>query len=235
MPPPDGSPLHAGFPTTCWTRLCERDARPEALETLAARYWPAVVAWLARGVARDEHEARDLAQGFFVHVAESGLLDKADRRRGRFRAFLKTALRNWTASEARKLRSEARGGALRFVPLDDPRVDEVPEELAPDDALDAAWRAALVRGALERTRARLEARGHAVRYLVFHAYHVGGEAALDYAALAARHGISRVDVSNHLARAKAAFREELRALVLETVGNDEDLRAELAWLIEGAG
>jgi hypothetical protein len=41
-----------------------------------------------------------------------------------------------------------------------------------------------------------------------------------------------VDVSNHLALAKNRYRAHLRSAVLETVGGDEELRAELAWLLE---
>ena len=228
------------FPSTCWTRLQSREEQgAEALRTLAARYWPAVVAWLQRGLAREpalnEDQARDAAQGFFVWVLETGFLDKADPARGRFRAFLKTALRRFVASSDRRERAAKRGGSLRFVPLatqDGEALELASAETSPDQALDAAWRATLISGALERTRERLEERGQFQRYQIFHAYHIQAADGEDYSTLAQRFGVSRVDVSNHLARAKNLFREELRSLVLETVGTEEDLRVELGWLFE---
>lgn len=231
--------LPAGtFPSTCWSRLAAGQAGEEeagrALETLAARYWPAVVAWLARGPAASEEEARDLAQGFFVQVLETGFLSKADPRKGRFRVFLKSSLRNFVASRSRETAAAKRGGGRRFVPLHDDEGRTLPiasHAQGPDEALDDAWRGELIEGALAATRARLVERGQLLRYQVFHAYHVEGTED-DYEALAARHGITRTDVSNHLARAKALFREELRNRVLDTVGSDEELRAELAWLLE---
>lgn len=245
MPPEKDAapPPAASFPTTCWSRLAAGESRAnQALETLAARYWPAVVAWLMRGPARDEEEARDLAQGFFVHVLETDFLAKADPNRGRFRAFLKGALKNWVTSRAREALAQKRGGGRRFVPMQDgdrglegeagDLLSIASEAPGPDEALDAVWRAELIAGALASTRERLIERDQLQRFEVFRAYHVEGTGE-DYEALAERFAISRTDVSNHLARAKALFREELRSRVLETVGSDEDLRAELEWLFQG--
>jgi RNA polymerase sigma-70 factor (ECF subfamily) len=227
------------FPSTCWTRLRSReDGGAQALRTLAEPYWPAVVVWLRRSSPRAEEEAWDLAQGFFLWVLETDFLAKADPERGRFRAFLKTALRHWSLTREREQATARRGGGVRFVPLvsqEGEALDLADPGADPDAALDATWRATMVEAALERMRKRLEEGGHGLRYAIFHAYHVEGlgvrSGGIDYEALAARHGISRVDVSNHLARAKETFRDELRALVHETVGSDEELRAELDWLL----
>ena len=250
-PPPDSAPDSApgpsaplgAFPTTCWSRLAAADSRAgTALEILAARYWPAVVAWLTRGPARNEDEARDLAQGFFVQVLETDFLSKADPSRGRFRVFLKTALRNFVASEARAQSASKRGGDERFVPLERAKnagdnsdgtllyAEIASRAQGPDEALDEVWRAELVASALEAPRQRLNERGQEERYQIFHAFHIEGTGE-DYETLAARFRVSRVDVSNHLTRGKALFREELRSRVLETVGSDDDLRAELTWLL----
>lgn len=56
---------------------------------------------------------------------------------------------------------------------------------------------------------------------------------LDYAAVAARHGVTRVDVSNYLMHAKRRYRATLRDLVAETVTDAGALRDELDWLLGG--
>ncbi len=47
-------------------------------------------------------DSQDLTQQFFVHVLPTDLLAAADRQRGRFRAFLLTALKNFLANEHRR-------------------------------------------------------------------------------------------------------------------------------------
>ena len=55
------------------------------------------------------HEAQDLTQAFFAHLLEKQAIGRADRDRGRFRAFLLTALKNYLANEWDKARTEKRG------------------------------------------------------------------------------------------------------------------------------
>ena len=53
---------------------------------------------------------------------------------------------------------------------------------------------------------------------------------LDYRAVAKRHDLKPLDVSNYLSRAKKRYRAHLKALVLETVHHPDDLEEELHWL-----
>src|SRR5688500_2818259 len=101
-----GLPLHVEFPNTSWTLIdAIRDpAHPqheEASQQLAGRYWPPVYAYL-RWSGKNQHEALDLAQGFFATVVlQRKLFEHADGSRGRLRALVLAALKNYLIDEHR--------------------------------------------------------------------------------------------------------------------------------------
>jgi len=221
------------FPTTIWSEVRPRSGeRSAALEVLARRYQAPAEAFLRAALGLSGEEAHELFQDFFVRVLEGDFLERADPARGRFRAFLKVALRRFWTDELRRRAASKRGGG------EAPRaLDAVPEPAegdaaGPEAALDAAWRAALIDEAFERTRAALERDGRAAQFAVFRDFYLAPGFAPEYRTLAERHGLTTTDVSNFLMRAKRRFREELRALVLDTVRGADDLDGELAWLLE---
>lgn len=239
-PPPR---VPGSFPSTHWTSIDgggDSAARARALEHLARLYWQPIRAYLRAALRKSDEQALDLTQDFFVWTIESGFLAKADRARGRFRAFLKTALRHYVAHADERAAAQRRGGGMSFVSLsaaddEEEALPPLPDGRArmPEEILDETWKSAVVRAAVERTRAELEGDGRAVVFAVFRDWFLADEVELDHRALAERHGISRVDVANYLARSKRAFREHLRDLVRETVGSGPDLEEELAWLTGG--
>jgi RNA polymerase sigma-70 factor (ECF subfamily) len=200
---------------------------------LARRYQGPAEVYLRAALGLSRERAHELFQEFFAWMLASGFLAKAEPARGRFRAFLKLALRRFATDELRKAAAEKRGGGRTALALDEPDAPEVADARAPEPevALDDAWRAALVAEAFARTRAELERTGRAVHFALFHDHYLASGPEPDYRALAARHGVTTTDVSNHLQRAKRVFREALRALVLDTVATPEDLGEELAWVV----
>lgn len=228
------------FPTTRWTLLAGRDAGSEAsraaFEELARRYWRPIAAYVRARWERTDDGAREATQDFFLWMLERGFLDRADPGRGSFRGFVKRSLAHFLQDRARRSAALKRGGGARPAsltgvgdggePADEPAD---PGQPGPEAALDAAWRSELLAQAADALEAELAARGRPAVFAVFRDYYLEDEE-LDYAALAERHGISTVDVSNHLMHAKRRYRALLRSTVLETVGSDEELRAELAWL-----
>ncbi len=226
------------FPSTHWTRLIggagsDPDADRAAFELLARRYFRPIAAYVRARGARDEDEAREATQEFFLWMLEGDFLARLDPSRGRFRGFVKRCLVNFLHDRRRSTGGIRRGGGQRFVALDGDEPLELPDpgERTPEQLLDDMWRRELLARAADETERELVAAGRGVVFAVFRDYFLGNEE-LDYAAVAQRHGISKTDVSNHLARAKQRYRAHLRSAVLETVGGDEDLRAELAWLFE---
>src|SRR5262245_5956878 len=89
----------ASFPTTRWSPVirarspASSEARA-ALEALCSAYWYPLYAFIRRE-GNDPDRAVDLTQEFFARLLERGILASVDRRRGRFRSFLRVACRNF--------------------------------------------------------------------------------------------------------------------------------------------
>jgi RNA polymerase sigma-70 factor (ECF subfamily) len=224
------------FPTTLWSDVrrgvATGSGRDTALSALARRYQAPAEAYLAVALRLSRERAHELFQEFFAWMLASDWLAKAEPGRGRFRAFLKVALRNFATDELRKERAAKRGaGVTESLDLGAAPEPPDPRSPSPEEALDATWRAELVQAAFTRLEQELTASGRAPVFAVFRDYYLASGPEVDYRTLAARHGLSTTDVSNYLQRAKKAYREALRALVLDTVGDASDLGEELAWLV----
>ncbi len=224
-----------GFPSTCWSRIIGPAQGPEApdLDALARAYWRPVHGFIRSFWARPDEDPRDCAQEFFVWMIESGFVAKADPRRGRFRAFLTTSLRNFLRTRERQRQAKKRGGDRVHVPL--PDSENLPETAlaTPEAVLDELWRVELVAQATTALEDELRGERKQVYFDVFRDYYLS-EQDLDYREVAARYGITVSSVSNYLTHAKRRYRSLLRSLVTETVASTEELEQELAWLF-GAG
>ena len=75
-----------------------RDSSHEALAELCQSYWFPVYVFVRRRVA-DAHEAQDLTQEFFARLLEKDYLATVQQGRGRFRAFLRTAVQRFLGKE----------------------------------------------------------------------------------------------------------------------------------------
>ena len=234
----------AFFPTTCWSQVGPGAAgggdgvTDRALERLASRYWRPIRDWLSAELRLERDAAAELTQDFFVWVIESGFLKKADPERGRFRAFLKVALRNYARDANRRATAARRGGGRQFISLEAEDEDEKPFDAAdpnalrPDELLDARWRRDLVQTALQELEKELAATGKSAMFATFRDYFLAASPDVDYRAVAQRNGITVTDVTNWLSRTKKRFREHLLAIVTDTVRDAAALEEELRWLFQ---
>ena len=102
------------FATTRWTMVTAAGAAGDrrsaaALEELCEIYWPPLYAYL-RGRGYPAEQAQDLTQGFFARLLETDAIRSADPARGRFRAFLLTALKRYVINEYERSMTVKRGG-----------------------------------------------------------------------------------------------------------------------------
>ena len=91
------------FLTTHWSVvLAAKDkSSPEsaaALEVLCRAYWYPLYAFVRRQ-GHSPTDAQDLTQEFFARLLAKEYLQAADREKGRFRTFLRVALRRFLANE----------------------------------------------------------------------------------------------------------------------------------------
>ncbi|HEY2394970.1 MAG TPA: hypothetical protein VGH81_03175 [Rudaea sp.] len=233
------------FDTTHWSIVARargdsRDARA-ALESLCRAYRPPVLAYIrGRGYAPDV--AEDLAQTFFERFVEDAYQTVADPERGRFRAFLLTALKRFLINADAEAHAIKRGGAVRMAVLtdDQPSVtDWMVDSASPERAFERDWALAVLDTAMRRLRGEAEEAGKTQMFDFLHEFLTERPDEKDYARAAEALNLRR----NTLAVAVHRLRHRLRELVREeiaqtTVGRAEleaelrELRATLAKVLE---
>jgi RNA polymerase sigma-70 factor (ECF subfamily) len=180
-------------------------------------------------------EAEDLIQGFFLRLLEKGVVEKADRERGRFRTFLLTSLENYIADEWGRTRAKKRGGGQVTLSLDFDSVQRLYRhdsygELGPEAIFARRW----VLTMLERTLARLRTayRG-AGKERLFEGLkqHMDGDSDRpSFRELARDLDMTEGAVRMALLRMRQRFRDALREEIAQTVSSPEEIDDEMRTL-----
>jgi DNA-directed RNA polymerase specialized sigma24 family protein len=166
-PPSDGA---GRFRTTRWSvvLLSAQSQAPgsqEALAELCGLYWYPLYGFIRRQ-GRNPEEARDLTQGFFLHLLERKTLTRVDPQKGKFRSFLLASLQKYLSTEAARRHRFKRGGKIEFIPFDVQSAEdfhpiESLDTLTPEKMFDARWAMALLGQAMSRLKENYAARGKA--------------------------------------------------------------------------
>ncbi len=137
------------FPRTDWVELGKAAEADEArLDRLIRQYWAPLKIFLVATFPEMKSQSETVLQDFAEDkLLKKGWLELADQRRGRFRDFLKTSLRNFVLD--RLSRAEVKHAP---VPLDDV-AQEMPSTELPAEEFDLTW----VRTVLAETLRRMEA------------------------------------------------------------------------------
>ncbi|MBI4564259.1 MAG: sigma-70 family RNA polymerase sigma factor [Planctomycetes bacterium] len=222
-----------GFPTTRWTRLLQiresGTARSrEQVQVLFSIYWPVVRGVIFRQWTRDPEEADDLTQEFFLSLLERDFSKDLAPDKGRFRHFIKAALKHFLLNRRRDERRLKRGGGARVVSIDDPAVAEVAAEQGVE-GFDRDWARCLLKAAVDRLREFCAASDRRKHFEAFQLHYPPDrpEEALPYPQIAERLAIPYHDVGNYLKWARAKMREIVLELIAEYAGGAEAARREL--------
>jgi DNA-directed RNA polymerase specialized sigma24 family protein len=239
-------PPRAAFPTTRWSRVAAAGdpADPQAraaLEELCRAYWYPLYA-LIRRKGHGPEEAADLTQDYFARLLDTGRLARADRSKGRFRAFLRADCGFFLAHRAERDRAWKRGGGAAPLWIDardaEGRYLREPADpgLTPDRLFDRAWALRLLDGALEHLAREYADTGRAAQFEALQVVLSAGPRSVPYAALAARLGTTAGAVQAAVQRLRRRYRDVLRELVAATLEDpdeaavEEELRALFAAL-----
>lgn len=233
-----------GFHTTRWSvvlaagRSQTREARA-ALEHLAESYWYPLYSYVRRR-GHGEEEARDLTQGFFVLLFERDDLAAAAPEKGRFRAFLLTALKHFLVNEAERARAIKRGGGRAPVSIEAGGADtryslEPADELTPEKQFERAWAHSVLDRTLERLRAEYAGRGKAALFERLRHHLIAAEEATPYKEVADELGLSEGAIKVAVHRLRGRYRKALRAEILDTVADPAEVEDELRQLFEALG
>ena len=204
------------------------------LDRLIALYWKPVYCLIRRSASRANEDAKDLTQEFFTRIVLEGTLaERYTAAKGTFRAYLKTAVRNFLRNEHRDETRLKRGGsdsilALEFRSGDLNRMLPDDQTLPPEQLFDRTWRSVVLGKAVQILQDRLTSQGKSEFFEVFRRYDLEADGAgVSYETIGRALHLSADTVKNHLTRAREEFRHAVRSVVCGTVADARDLTSEL--------
>jgi RNA polymerase sigma-70 factor (ECF subfamily) len=211
----------------------------EALENLCRAYWYPLYAY-ARRSGRNPPDAEDLTQGFFARLLEKDYLKSAASDKGRFRTFLLMALKRFLANEWDREHALKRGGFAPVVSIDQEAAEsrfavEPSHNIQPDVLFDRQWAVTLLERAMAQLHGEYVASGRAKLFEYLQSCLAREEAALPYAAIAARLKLTEPAVKMAVHRLRARYRETLRAEIAHTVSAPQEIEEEIRHLFSAFG
>ena len=220
------------FPSTSWELLSDAARRGDGAATarneFAERYYGAVRAYIA-ALTRGSSQADDLTQRFFEAVVLSGsLLARADHEKGRFRQYLKQAIRNYLIGEHRQQsRAMAHEVHLDGV-IDGWSAVAVDASPSPDDEMMRAWAQSLVAMALSQLERVCEEKDQREHFEMFVRRYVDDpDQPPSWREVGAPFGLDEKTARNRTDTVARQFRSRLRQLIASDIGAGEDVDHEL--------
>jgi len=224
------------FDTTRWSMVLEARKEPEqarrALETLCRSYRPPVLAYIrSHGYASDS--AEDLTQAFFARFVEQAYHRNADPERGRFRAYLLTALKRFLLDADDQAHAVKRGGRVQVRSLEtltgvgDTGGNGIPDERTPDRAFQRAWAHQVIRTAMRQLRAEAKAAGKLELFESLSEFLAERPDDADYARVAAALNLRRNTLAVAVHRLRSRLRELVREQLADTASSAEEMQREL--------
>lgn len=229
------------FQTTRWSIVLQsrgdgHDARA-ALESLCRTYRAPVLAFI-RGRGYRSDIAEDVTQSFFAYFLEREDYAAADPARGRFRAYLLTAIRHFLVNQAAAANTAKRGGRHSFESIDDvpdehslqPAADETPEA-----AFDQAWALVILDAAMRRLRTEAKLADKQELFDQLRDFLIESPDDDDYARVAAKLQMRRNTIAVSVHRLRRRLSELVQDEVAQTAADRADLEIELRELRHAFG
>lgn len=227
------------FETTRWSMVLHAGDTRGALETLCRTYRPPVLDYIRhRGYPVDSVE--DLAQAFFAKFIEHAWHADADPMRGRFRAFLLTALKRFLIDADEQAHTKKRGGAIQFRSFDQTTsnpntLDNLSGDDTPEQAFERSWAAALLDSAMRRLRAEAEAAGKLALFEQLREFLGERPDEADYTRVAEALHLRRNTLAVAVHRMRHRLRELVRDELAQTTTNRAGMESELRALRHSLG
>jgi len=153
------------FLTTQWTLIEDiqdgKDKNKALIGFLLKQYWKPVYCYL-RHKGHGNEQAKDLTQGFFHEVVlNRDLVERADQSRGRFRAFLLHALKQYANKQGLKEQSQKRleQKAASFEIDQEPVLPDSVTQTTAEDSYHYAWLSSLLEHVLDEVKEACEDEG----------------------------------------------------------------------------
>jgi len=202
-----------------------------ALAKLCETYWFPLYAYVRRRVDTVS-EAQDLTQSFFVAFLEKNYAEEASPERGRFRAFLLTALQHFLSKEWDKARALKRGGGQRILSLNFDSADsnlniDPASGLTAEQIYDQQWAITLLDRVLRRLADDYLDVEQAERFETLKPFIIGDSPGVSYADTAVRLQMKEPAVRQAVSRLRQRYRELLRTEIADTVAGPHEIEGEI--------
>jgi RNA polymerase sigma factor (sigma-70 family) len=242
----DQSSLAGGvnrFQTTRWSMVLvsaqsQSPGYKEALADLCKLYWYPLYAFI-RHRSYSSEDAKDLVQGFFLHLIEYKTLSRVDRAKGKFRSFLLASLQNFLLNEMDRARCLKRGGKAEFVYIDLEEAEdryrfEPVEELTPEKIFDARWAMALLGEAMNRLGREYVAQGKESAFQALRAFldPINTKRLPSYEEVAGQLEVSVGSLKMQIHRLRKQYAATIREEISRTVSDPADVDTETHELCE---
>lgn len=216
----------ANFESTHWTVVQRAGAGSAeghaALEALCRTYHPPVLSYIRH---HGHADAEDLAQAFFMHLLDGARYTLADPNRGKFRAFLLTALKRFLIDCAKGARAQKRGGAIEIRSFDTISTPTSPQQFAatetPENVFQRDFMLVVLHNALQRLRAEAEQVGKANLFDELRGFLTERPAEADYQRAAAALGLRPNTLAVTVHRLRRRLRELLQDELKQTTPQEE--------------
>jgi RNA polymerase sigma factor (sigma-70 family) len=190
-----------------------------------------VLAYIRRH-GHDANGAEDLTQAFFARFVEQAFHLHADPQRGRFRAFLLTALKRFLIDSDTHDSRVKRGGRVQVRSMDSPTSSDdsltnVTDNETPDSAFERAWARTIVESALIRLRAEAKSAGKAALFDQLSEFLRERPDDADYARVAEALNMRRNTLAVAVHRLRGRLRELVREQMADTAADDAELENEV--------
>ncbi len=231
----------AQFATTHWSLVLSAGHRSSpdsrrALESLCEAYWYPLYAYVRRRVS-DVNEAQDLTQAFFVELLQKNYVGSATPQRGRFRAFLLTALKHFLSKQWDKARAQKRGGGRASISLDFKALDfkdadsryhiEPCGGLTAEQLYDRQWALTLLRQIMQRLENEFAEKGKAKQFQHLSGFIIGEHSGTTYCDVAAKLNMTEAAAKMAAHRMRRRYRHLLREEIAQTVDGPDDVDDEI--------
>ena len=227
------------FVTTRWTVIeaCKQTNQAKAqaaLEELCQAYWqPVYVCIRHRG--HSVHDAQDLTQDFFLRLLGGTWLKHLDEAKGRFRAYLSVALRNFLHDQWRRRWTLKRGRAGTVVPFEAQEAENsyalVPAtEITPESLYERQWARVVIEHTLDQLRIEMKADAREGLFDHFDAILTADTHHFPYEDMAQSLGMKVGALHGALHRWRQRFHALLRQEIARTVVSKAEIEDELRHL-----
>lgn len=233
------------FQTTQWSEIFDANTVDEVrrkiiVDALLRRYWKPVYCYIRRK-GYDNEQAKDFTQAFFYEVVlDSNLIRQADRKKGRFRTFLLTALDHYLIDAHRKAKAKKHtpsGGFVAIEACDYSSLATAHSNMAPDQVFNYIWATEIIQRVISQVRKECYDTGKEIHWHVFQAKILdpimNNRSPYSLLELCERHGIeNEAKASNMIITVKRCFRRVLEDQLRRFVREDSDIEEEINELIE---